>query len=341
MPPESNGRALRPMMETVCVGHSGLKVSQLCLGTMIFGGPVVGEAESFDVLDAAEEMGIDFLDVADIYPSPISPATWGQCEELVGRWLLRSSGRRERFVVATKFGDRVGPGANDTGGSRKHVIEACDASLRRLNTDRIDLYWMHKPDPSTPLEETIEALDSLIRAGKVHYVGASNFEAWRLGLALALSAERRAVRFAAIQCRWSLLERRVERELLPLCLAAGIAVVPYNPLAGGLLTGRYQRDRNPPPRSRYSAGALGEVYRERYWSEAGFDVADLVVETARRDGVAPAQLALAWVLSRTGVTSPIIGASRRDQLRENIQALQIQLSPDTIAALDNASALFV
>jgi 1-deoxyxylulose-5-phosphate synthase len=327
-------------VDTISVGRTGLKVSRLCLGTMIFGGPVVGEADSFEVLDAAEELGFNFLDIADVYPSPRSAATWGQSEELIGRWLRNSVGRRERFVLATKFGDRVGPGANDVGGSRKHVIEACDASLRRLNTDRIDLYWMHFPDATTPIEETLDALDNLVRSGKVLYVGASNFEAWRLGLALAAAAERRMPRFAAVQTRWSLLERRVERELLPLCLAAGIAVIPYNPLAGGLLTGRYEREGTPPPGSRYSAGELGEVYRGRYWSDAAFDVAEVVTEVAGRESVTPAQIALAWVLKRTGLTSAIVGASNRSQLRESTQAIQVELSPETLAELDAASIAF-
>jgi aryl-alcohol dehydrogenase-like predicted oxidoreductase len=327
-------------MDTVSVGRTGLKVSRLCLGTMIFGGPVVSEADSFDVLDAAEELGFNFLDIADVYPSPRSATTWGQTEELIGRWLSNSHGRRERFVIATKFGDRVGPGANDVGGSRKHVIEACEASLRRLQTDRIDLYWMHFPDATTPIEETLDALDGLVRSGKVLYVGASNFEAWRFGLALAAAAERRTPRFAAVQTRWSLLERRVERELLPLCLAAGIAVIPYNPLAGGLLTGRYKREGTPPPGSRYSAGELGEVYRGRYWSDAAFEVAEVVTEVARRESVTPAQLALAWVLKRTGLTSAIVGASNRSQLRESAQAIQVELSPATLTELDAASIAF-
>jgi 1-deoxyxylulose-5-phosphate synthase len=328
-------------MDTVSVGRTGLKVSRLCLGTMIFGGPVVGEADSFDVLDAAEEMGCNFLDIADVYPSPRSPQTWGQCEELVGRWLSNSVGRRERFVIATKFGDRVGTGANDVGGSRKHIVEACDASLRRLKTDRIDLYWMHFPDATTPIEETLDALDGLVRSGKVLYIGASNFEAWRLSIALAVSAEMRISRFSAVQTRWSLLERRVERELLPLCLAAGIALIPYNPLAGGLLTGRYHRDASPPPGSRYSAGELGEVYRGRYWSAPAFDVAEVVAEIARRESVTPAQLALAWVLSRPGLTAAIVGASKRSQLHESTQAVQIKLSQETIAELEAASMVFL
>jgi aryl-alcohol dehydrogenase (NADP+) len=307
---------------------------------MVFGGPAVDEGQSFAVLDAAEELGITFLDVADVYPSPRSLPTMGQGEELIGRWLRRSSGRRERFVVATKFGDQVAAGANNTGGSRKHVIEACEASLRRLNTDRIDIYWMHKPDPTTPLEETLEALTDLVRAGKVHYVGASNFEAWRLGLALSLAAERESIRFAALQCRWSLLERRMERDLLPLCQAAGMAVIPYNPLAGGLLTGKYRRGEALPEGARFSAGDWAELYRGRYWSDAALNVVDVVAAVSRREGVTPAQLALAWLLRRVGLTCPIVGASRAHQLEENVKALELSLSDETIDELDQASAAF-
>lgn len=298
------------------------------------------EPHSFEVLDTAEELGFDFLDCADVYPSPRGPERWGKGEELISRWLARSPGRRERMVVATKFGDVVGHGPNQQGGSRKHVIEACEASLRRLGTDRIDLYWMHKRDPETPLEETLEALDRLVQDGKVLYIGASNYEAWRLGLALALAGQRRTARFAAVQPRWSLIERRAERDIVPLCIATGMAVVPYNPLAGGLLTGKYQRGQPPPEQTRFGLGEWGKLYQDRYWSETAFDLIDTLVSIAARNGTTPAQTALAWLLTRDGLTAPIVGATRPEQLKENLVALGSNLSPELTHELDEASSRF-
>ncbi|MGH7904453.1 MAG: aldo/keto reductase [Candidatus Dormibacteraceae bacterium] len=329
-----------PDLETVKLGATGLEVGRLCLGTMIFGGPTVDEPGSLAVLDAAEELGLDFLDVADVYPVPPGPETWGRSEEIVGRWLRGATGRRERWVVATKFAARVGPGANHAGGSRKHVIEACEASLRRLGIERIDLYWMHSPDLSTPLEETLEALDRLVQAGKILYAGASNYEAWRLALSLALAAERRTVRFVAAQPPMSLIDRRAERELLPLCRAAGIAFVPYNPLAAGMLTGKYRRGEDPPAESRFSLGDYGRSYQGRYWSGPAFDVVEKVVAISAREGMSPPQVALAWLLGREGMTAPIVGASRPEQLRDDLGALGKRLSPEAVAELEEASAPF-
>jgi len=234
-------------METVNLGRSGLRVSRLCLGTMIFGTQLEQDA-AFAVMDRALELGIDFIDVADVYPVPPDPSLWGRTEEIVGRWLCD---RRPRVTVATKCVNRVGPGANDVGGSRKHVIEACEASLRRLQVERIDLYYLHHSDTGAPMDETFEALDRLVQDGKIHYVGVSNFEAWQLGLASAIVAERRLARITAIQPRYNLLNRTYERDLLPLCGATGIGVVPYNPLGAGMLTGKYRRGQEPPAESRF------------------------------------------------------------------------------------------
>ena len=324
----------------VKLGRTGLEVSQLCLGTMVFGGPTVDELHSFELLDTAEELGFDFLDSADVYPVPRGPERWGKGEELVGRWLARSPGRRERFVVATKFGDVVGFASNQQGGSRKHVIEACEASLRRLDTDRIDLFWMHKPDPQTPMEETLEALDRLVQDGKVLYIGASNYQAWQLGLSIVLAGQRRTVRFAAVQPRWSLIERRAELDLVPLCIATGIAVVPYNPLAGGLLTGKYRRGAEPPEHSRFGQGDWGKLYQKRYWTEAAFDLIETLVAVATRNGTTPAQTALAWLLTRDGLTAPIIGATRPEQLKENLAALGSPFPLELMRELDEASTRF-
>ncbi len=324
-------------METVTLGRSGLRVSRVSLGTMLFGSQC-DQPTAVTILDEAAALGIDFLDTADVYPVPPSPATWGRSEEIVGRWLR---GRRERFVVATKCGNRVGPDANDAGGSRRHVIAACEASLRRLQTDRIDLFYLHHADLGAPIEETFEALDRLVRDGKVLYLGVSNFEAWQLGLALAAIAERGWHRIVALQPRYNLLHRPAERDLLPLARAAGIAVLPYNPLAAGMLTGRYRRGEAPPEGSRFGRGDWGRMYQGRYWSDRMFDVAETVVDVAKAEGLTPAQVALVWLLAKDGVTAPIVGASRPEQLRDCAGAVGRRLSDAALERLDEASRAFL
>lgn len=324
-------------MEHVRLGASGLRVSRLCLGTMVFGSQV-DEAGAFAVLDRAADLGIDFIDVADVYPVPPSDDTAGRTEEIVGRWL---AGRgRQGFVVATKCVGRMGPGPNQAGGSRRHVIEACEASLRRLGTDRIDVYYLHHSDLQAPTEETLEALDRLVQDGKIHYVGVSNFEAWQVGLALAVIAERRLARLTVLQPRYNLLNRAHERDLLPLARAAGLGVVPYNPLGAGMLTGKYRRDQPPPEGSRFAQGDYGRMYQGRYWNDAMFDVADAVRAGADELGCRPAQLAIAWLLGREGVTAPIVGASRPEQIEESAKALELRVPPELMSRLDEASARF-
>jgi 1-deoxyxylulose-5-phosphate synthase len=324
-------------MESVALGRSGLRVSRLCLGTMLFG-TQCDEAASVAVLDEAATLGIDFLDTADVYPVPASPETWGRSEEIVGRWLR---GRRERFVVATKCGGRVGPGANDAGGNRRHVIAACEASLRRLQTDRIDLFYLHHANLEAPIEETLEALDRLVRDGKVLYLGVSNFEAWQCALAMAAIAEHGWHRITAHQPRYNLLHRPAERDLLPLARAAGIGVLPYNPLGGGFLTGRYRRDAPPPADSRFGRGDWGRMYQGRYWSDRMFDVVETVMDVAKTEGLTPAQVALAWLLDRDAVTSAIVGASRPEQLRDCAAVVGRRLSGPAMERLDEASRAFV
>ena len=323
-------------METVNLGRHGLRVSRLCLGTMVFGAQC-DEAASVAVLDEAEKLGFTFIDVADAYPVPPKLETAGATEEIVGRWL---KGKRERFVVATKFVNPVGPGANDQGGSRRHVIEACEASLRRLDTDRIDIYYAHRWDPGSPLDETLEALDRLHQDGKILYIGISNFSAWQLGLAQAIVAERRLARVAALQPRYNLLFREAERDLLPLAGATGIGVMPYNPLGAGMLTGKYRRGSEPPPESRFAWGDYGKMYQGRYWSEEMFEVVDTLVAVAGEESITPAQAALAWILTRPEVTSPIVGASRPDQLRDSVRSLEVTLSSGALERLDEASRSF-
>jgi len=303
---------------------------------MIFGSQV-DEPAAHAVLDQAAELGIDFIDLADVYPVPPSLETAGRSEEIVGRWL---QGRRSRFVVATKCVNRVGPAANDAGGSRKHVIEACEASLRRLGTDRIDLYYLHHSDVDAPFDETFEALDRLVQDGKVHYLGVSNFEAWQLGWFLALGAERRLARVTVVQPRYNLLNRVYERDLLPLCRAAGIGVVPYNPLGAGMLTGKYHRGQEPPEGSRFALGDYGRMYQKRYWNETMFDVVEAVGEIATELSVTPAQIAVAWLLAQPDITAPLVGASRPEQLRDTVGALEVRLPEAALRRLDEASSPF-
>jgi aryl-alcohol dehydrogenase (NADP+) len=323
-------------MEGVRVGRSGLQVSRLCLGTMIFGSQR-DQSEAFAIMDTAAELGIDFIDVADVYPVPPSPETWGRTEEIVGAWL---QGKREGFVVATKCVNRVGPARNDYGGSRKHVIEACEASLRRLKTDRVEVYYLHHSDLDAPIDETFEALDRLVQDGKVHYIGVSNFEAWQVATAMEAIAKSNLACITVLQPRYNLLNRPYERDLLPLARASGMGVVPYNPLGAGVLTGKYKRGEEPPAESRFAQGDYGRMYQGRYWNERMFDVADAVVELAREEGCTPAQLAVAWLLEQPDVTAPIIGASRPDQLVETAKAVGLSLSEATLQRLDQVSQPF-
>jgi aryl-alcohol dehydrogenase (NADP+) len=303
---------------------------------MIFGSQL-DEPASHTILDIGDELGFNFIDCADVYPVPPGPDTWGRSEEIIGRWL---HGRRERFVLATKFGNRVGAGSNDVGGGRKHLIKACEASLRRLQTDRIDVYWAHHSDLRAPIEETLEAVGRLAADGKILYFGVSNFEAWEVGLALEAAAGRSLIRVCAIQPRYNLLHRPAERDLLPLSRAAGLAVTPYNPLGAGMLSGKYRRGQEPPADSRFAQGDYGLMYQRRYWADKMFDVAEAVAAIAAEEGLTPAQTALGWLLSRDGVTCPIVGASRPEQLREAAAALEKPLSEQTIARLDDVSSVF-
>ena len=325
-------------MESVNLGRSGLRVSRLCFGTMIFG-TQRSEEQAGPVMDRAEEHGMYFFDVSDVYPVPPGPETWGLTEEIVGRWM---KGKRNRFVLATKCVNRVGPGENDLGGSRKHVIEACEASLRRLQTDRIDLYYLHHSDTRAPVEETFEALDRLVQDGKILYVGISNYEAWQAALALEVIAGSRLARITAFQPRYNLLHRPYERDLIPLARAKGIGVVPYNPLGAGMLTGKFKRGEDAPADSRFGQGQFGKMYQGRYWSDQMFDVVEAVGDVARQegDGVTAAQVAVAWLLHQDGVTAPIVGASRPDQLNDSVKAVDLKLSAEALARLDEVSQPF-
>ncbi|MGB5759883.1 MAG: aldo/keto reductase [Acidimicrobiales bacterium] len=320
----------------VQLGGTGLPVSQLCLGTMTFG-LQSDEDTSRAIMDRAYDAGVTFFDTADVYPLGGDQTTVGRTEEVVGRWL---NGRREDIVLATKANGVMSARRWDRGNSRKHLIEACDASLRRLGTDYIDLYQLHADDMNTPLDETVRALDDLVTAGKVRYVGVSNWAAWRLARSLGVAELERRVKFVSLQPRYNLLYRAIERELLPLCRAENIGVIPYNPLAGGLLTGKHSRTGPPPQNSRFNLGTAGNRYQERYWNDAEFDAVDALATVANEAATPLTTLAVAWVLNQPGITAPIIGASRPDQLDDVLAACDVDLTPDLSAALEDAAGAF-
>ena len=313
-------------MQTRSLGRTGLKVPTLCLGTMTFG-LQCDEKTSFEILDRALESGLDFLDTADVYPLGGSLDTVGRTEEILGRW-MRERGTRDRIVLATKCRGRMGRGPNDEGLSAYHIVRACEASLRRLGTDVIDLYQTHAFDPATPVEETLRALDDLVRAGKVRYVGCSNYPAWRLAEALATSDRLGIARYGSLQPRYNLLYREIETELLPLCRAEGLGVIPYNPLAGGFLSGKYSKGEEPRDGTRFTLGSAARVYQWRYWQEAQFEEVAALQKEAEKQGLDLVSVAVAWVLVKPGVTSAIVGASRADQLAASVAGAELELDAE-------------
>jgi len=317
-------------MRHVRLGRTGLTVSRLCLGTMTFG-LQCDEATSRAILDRAAAGGITFLDAADVYPVGGGFQTAGRTEEIVGRWL---EGRRHEFIVATKCGGAMSERPWDRGTSRKHVLDAIDASLRRLRTDYVDLYQLHHPDPETPIEEALRGLDDVVRAGKVRYVGCSNFPAYQLARALGRSELLGVGRFDTVQPRYNLLFRQIERDLLPLCREEALAVIPYNPLAGGLLSGKHRRETGPTPGTRFTLGNAASRYQDRYWHEREFATVEALRPLAAEAGLSPAQLALAWTLAEPAITAPIVGASRPEQLDDAIAAVEKPLDAALKARLD-------
>jgi aryl-alcohol dehydrogenase-like predicted oxidoreductase len=308
-------------MEYTNLGRAGVKVSRICLGTMTYGTPkwrewVLPEEESRPFIQRALELGINFFDTADMYSRGLS-------KEVLGR-ALRDFARREDVVIATKVYNPMGEGPNQRGLSRVHIMNAIDASLRRLGTDYVDLYQIHRWDNETPIEETLEALHDLVKAGKARYIGASSMYAWQFTKALYLADLHGWTRFVSMQNHYNLVYREEEREMLPLCRAEGIGVIPWSPLARGFLTGSRQRGGgNETPRAR-----TDDFAHRMYYQETDFQVVDRVVELARRRGVSPAQIALAWLLHQPGVTAPIIGASKMPHLEEAMAALEIRLSEE-------------
>lgn len=309
-------------MQYVSLGRTGLRVSRLCLGTMTFGNPawrdwVLPEDESRPFIHRALELGINFFDTANMYSRGVS-------EEILGR-AIRDFAKRDDVVIATKVYYPMGDGVNDRGLSRKHILKAADDSLRRLGTDYIDLYQIHRWDATTPLEETLSALDSLVRTGKVRYLGASSMHAWQFARALYTADRHGWSRFVSMQNHYNLVYREEEREMMPLCLEEGIGVIPWSPLARGFLAGN--RARGVKQVEGATRRARGDVFaHDLYYADSDFDIADRVVDLAKRRGCAPVQVALSWLLQQPGVTAPIVGASRLEQLDQLVAALSLDLT---------------
>jgi 1-deoxyxylulose-5-phosphate synthase len=317
-------------MRHVRLGRTGLSVSRLCLGTMTFG-LQCDEPASVAILDRAAAGGITFLDTADVYPAGGDLETVGRTEAILGRWL---AGRRHDVVLATKCAGAMGPHPWDGGASRKHVLDAIEGSLRRLRTDYVDLYQIHHPDPETPLDETLRALDDVVRAGKARYVGCSNYPAYQVARALGRSEVLGLARLDSVQPRYNLLFRQIERELLPLCHEEGLGVIPYNPLAGGFLSGKHRREAGPTAGTRFTLGNAAQRYQARYWHEREFGTIEALRPLAAEAGLSLAQMAVAWVLAQPAVTAPIVGASRPEQLDDVLAAADKELDPELAARLD-------
>lgn len=317
-------------MEYRNLGRTGLKVSELCMGTMQFGWTST-EEQAFAVLDAYVESGGNFIDTADVYTGWAENSWAGHAEEIVGRW-MKDRGNRQQMVVATKVRGSMGPGPNDRGLSRKHILDAVDASLRRLQVDYVDLYQSHSDDREVPLEETLEAFDTLVQRGQVRYIGASNYVAWRLMKAIAVSEANGLARYDSLQPNYSLARRNeFESELQDLCLAEGVGVIPYSPLAAGFLTGKYRRNQPMPESGR------AEGVKRFYLNDQGFALIDCLDEVAGRHHATPAQVALAWLLAQSAVVSPITSANTPEQWEELAGSVDIELTEADVEALNNAS----
>jgi 1-deoxyxylulose-5-phosphate synthase len=320
-------------MEHTRLGRTGLQVSRLCLGTMTFG-LQRDEPTAVAILDRAAEGGIDFLDTSDAYPLGGDLTTRGVTEEILGRWLR---GKRDRFIVATKCFAPTGPAPFDAGNSRKHILAAVEASLRRLQTDYIDLYQLHGYDPATPIDETLGALDDLVHQGKVRYVGCSNFLTYQLVRAIGRSETLHLARFDSVQPRYNLLFRQIEREMLPFCGEEGVGVIAYNPLAGGLLSGKHSRTAPPPVGTRFTLGNAAGAYQDRYWHDREFDTVDVLRQLAQKAGVSLVTLSVAWVLANKAITAPIIGASRPEQLDSSLASAEFTLDDELKHKLDECT----
>ena len=317
-------------MKFSSLGKTGLNVSRLCLGTMQFGW-TSDEASSQRVLSAAFEAGINFFDTADIYSRWANGNPGGVAEQILGRWMQKNAIPRDRVILATKVRGNMGGGAEDEGLSYKHIFKSVENSLRRLQTEYLDLYQTHWPDEKTPIDETLRAFDELIKQGTVRYIGASNYLAWELMQALWTSEREGLTRFDSLQPHYNLVHREeFERELAAVCKTYTIGVIPYSPLAGGFLTGKYRR--NLVPMSARAAGA------KRYFNEPNWTLIELLDSTAKGKGASISQVALAWLLANPLITSPIVGANSTEQLKDLLGAVEVGLTPDEISALDQATS---
>jgi aryl-alcohol dehydrogenase-like predicted oxidoreductase len=306
-------------MEYRRLGQSGLKVSVVGLGGNNFGG-AADEERSISVIRRALDIGVNTIDTADGYSAGVS-------EQFVGKAI---AGRRQEAIVATKVFGKMGPGPNDQGLSRKHIMDGCEQSLRRLNTDYIELYQVHRFDPETPLEETLRTLDDLVQAGKVRYIGCSNFAAWQLTRALWISAQNNLAAFVSVQPQYSMVARDVERELLPACSAFGIGIIPYSPLAGGVLTGKYEAGKAPPPDTR--AGRNTRMQQQLTPERLG--MVDKLNSFARERGYGVTQLAIAWLAAHPEVSTVIAGATRPEQVDDNAKAADVKLTSEDMQSIE-------
>ena len=318
-------------MEYTRLGKTGLRVSRICLGCMTYGDPkwrpwILSEAEGHRFIERALELGINFFDTADMYSLGVS-------EEVTGR-ALGELARRDQVVIATKVFFPMADGPNDRGLSRKHVMDAVDASLRRLGTDHVDLYQIHRWDPETPIEETLEALHDIVRAGKARYVGASSMYAWQLSKALYTADIRGWTRFVSMQNHYNLVYREEEREMLPLCRDAGLGVLPWSPLARGFLVGNRKREAGGEHGGATVRAKTDDYAQNLYYQDADFTIVDRVGEVAARLGAPPARVALAWLLHQPAVTAPIIGASKIHHLEDAVAAIDLALDEETRAYLE-------
>jgi aryl-alcohol dehydrogenase-like predicted oxidoreductase len=313
------------MLEYRPLGRTGVQISELCFGTMNFADGTDDE-EAEKIVVRFQDAGGNFIDTANVYSA-------GKSEEMLGR-IVKKLKTRSKLVIATKAHGRIGTGPNDGGNSRLHIIRECEASLKRLQTDYIDLYQMHRPDAHIPIDETLGALDSLVRSGKILYAGCSTFPAWSIVESLWASSEKHLVRFISDQPPYNLLDRRVERELLPMAATYGLAVLPWGPLAGGILSGKYSRSASAPAGSRYR----NDNYRGAPIQESVWHVLEGLAPLALAKNATISQFALAWVLSRPGVTSPIIGARTIEQLEDNLKAVELEITAQDQEAVDKIIA---
>lgn len=317
-------------MQYCYMGRTGLKVSELCLGAMTFGRET-SEEDSYKMMDRFAEAGGNFIDTADVY-------SYGLSETIVGRWLKKR--KREDLVIATKVRGAMGAGPNEVGLSRKHILAGVEASLRRLDTDYIDLYQVHLWDAGTPLEETLSTLNGLVQSGKVRYFGASNYSGWQLQKAVDTSRQMGWEPFSCLQPLYNLLDRELEWELLPVCRNEGLGVIPWSPLRGGWLSGKYRRGMEAPPENTRVEQASQEGWSERwelYDNEHTWGVIDVLLEVAKESDKSAAQVALNWLLCQPGVTAPIIGARTMEHLQDNLGTVGWRLGDEQLARLNKAS----